>query len=1038
MLREDMRTFNAKTQRPKGAKEKMDSIFLIFFASLRLGVFALNSGLLFFPAFTLSAQTNPPPVSYFRSYVNDIPNEPLVTVSVSGASNVSCFTIEEDLPGPASALVVSSGGVWLPSIGAVRWGPFFNTVATNVSYRLTGPAGSDPVNGGAWMDGEWFFSPGVTMVTVLPASGGSVPSPPSQVATPTFSPPSGSNVPVNVTISDATTNAEIYYTLDGSLPTTNSLLYSNAIPLTNASTVRAVGFTNGWTPSAAAVAYYGPPAAVANAQVTQSVNTNSPTAPVVTFNVTPGSNAACVAVTETLPTGLGATNVTAGGNYIASDNVVVWGPFFGTNAQVLSYQAVGQPGTYSVQANWSVDGVGAVAAATNLVIASIFSNGVPTAPSQVAAPAFSPISGGNVPVNVAISCATPGAAIYYTLNGSLPTTNSTLYSNAIPLASASTIRAVGFTNGWTPSPASVAYYGFPAAAVANAQVTSSVNTSSPAAPVVTFNVTPGAGASCVAVTESLPPGLAATSVTAGGNYIASNNVVLWGPFFGTNALTLSYVAMGQPGTYPVQVAWSVDGVGETNGANIVVASSSGGSVPTPPPQEPVPALSPSFGSSLPTNVSISSSDSQAQIYFTTDGTLPTQSSTPYTSQLTFSAPTTLRAVGYRAGYLPSASAVGYYVAALPANSLSLARSISGNGTVLPSITITATPLGSVSCYAVTETILPGLTPSGLATNALWNPTNNTIYWGPFVDDQPRALTYDLSGPSGSFPLAGQGSFDGYPATVTGATTVTFNPAYIAPSVNYTTCVTGPITYEVDINPAPGVITVDTASGAVNWGDGTQTNITQPVMTLQHLYAASGTYTITLSVSWTGHTLTLDVFGNGTKTDTVEVYSSCDPVITSQPSPSNEVVLVGGTAQFTVGASSEFPLSYQWYLNQTNPVVSPPTFATLTIPNVTIYAAGSYSVVISNAYGSTNSAVATLTVITPLITNITRNANGSVTLKFEGLPNTTTRIWAATNLAPPVNWQAIFTNTSTTTNGTWQFTDTNAVDFPERFYYFTTP
>ena len=64
----------------------------------------------------------------------------------------------------------------------------------------------------------------------------------------------------------------------------------------------------------------------------------------------------------------------------------------------------------------------------------------------------------------------------------------------------------------------------------------------------------------------------------------------------------------------------------------------------------------------------------------------------------------------------------------------------------------------------------------------------------------------------------------------------------------------------------------------------------------------------------------------------------------------------------------------------------------------VYAAGSYSVVISNAYGSTNSAVATLTVVTPLVTSVARNANGSVTLNFEGLPNTTTRIWATTNLA----------------------------------------
>ena len=65
---------------------------------------------LFFTTFIATAQT-PPPVSYFRSFVNDIPNQPLVTVTVSGATNVSCFTIEEDLPSPATPVSISSGGV---------------------------------------------------------------------------------------------------------------------------------------------------------------------------------------------------------------------------------------------------------------------------------------------------------------------------------------------------------------------------------------------------------------------------------------------------------------------------------------------------------------------------------------------------------------------------------------------------------------------------------------------------------------------------------------------------------------------------------------------------------------------------------------------------------------------------------------------------------------------------------------------------------------------------------------------------------------
>ena len=1250
-----------------------------------------------------SAQTNPPPVSYFRSYVNDLPDQPLVTVTVSGASNVSCFTIEETLPSPASAESISSGGVWVPALNAIRWGPFFNTVTTSVTYRLTGLPGSYPVNGGSWMDGQWYFSPGVTMVAVLPVNGGSPPTPPPQLPAPIFVPPSGSAIPVDVlmglpgwdltllndtwaggtrtsqnlpqqsawfasgsstnittsinalnlwngtnavvgltyftpnattpvalgvgdtlkttlnlvligvaatntsqglriglfdfadstlsptevaadgfspdsqgngmrgyclfqnmgtslrtstpvdikvrtnvvsgtlqgttadfsslsgsvasnnfsgftagrpyvltltlnrtgvnslvfsaawldtvsggiflnTATDAaatnfrfdglavrsqtaastantitltgfrmdytpqatntpagTTNAAIYFTLDGSAPTTSSTLYTGAVQLATASVVRAEAFATGWVPSAASVAYYGPLAAPAAAQVTRSVNTGTPTAPVVTFSVVPGTNANCVAVTESLPLGLSATNVTAGGSYIASNNVVLWGPFFGTNTQSLSYQAVGQPGTYPVRAAWSVDGVGGgEAVGTNIIVASATPSVVPTPPPQVATPAFSPGSGSNVPVNLTISCATTGAVIYYTLDGSLPTQASTLYTGAVYLASASTVRAVGLTNGWTPSVASVAYYGPPAAPAA-AQLTRSVNTTTSTAPVVTFSVVPGTNASCVAVTEWLPLGVGATSVTAGGNYVASNNVVLWGPFFGTNALALSYQAVGQAGTYPARATWSVDGVsgGEAVGTNIVVAPGPGSGFPTAPPQEPMPMLTPALASNLPVAVSISSSDPQAQLYYTTDGSLPTQGSTPYTTPLNFSTRTTLRAVGFRAGYLPSVSAVGEYSPLLTTNSLLLMRSVFGNGTFLPSITVAATPSVGVDCYAVTETIAPGLTPHGLAAEAVWNPADQTIRWGPYLDHQPRTVSYQVTGLSGTYPLAGQGSFDGYPATVAGATTVTVNATYTGPPTNILACVVYPISYNVNINPAPGVITVTSASGTVGWGDGTQSAITQPVMTLPHLYAASGTYTVTISAAWSGYTSTETLLGNASRTDTIQALSQCGgPVIGIQPS--NQVVLAGATAQFSVNATSSFPMSFQWYFNRTYPIISPATFATLTLPDVTVQEAGLYSVLIADAYGSVTSRLATLTVLAPLVSSVARNSNGSITLGFVGLPNTTTRIWAASNLASPIFWQAIFTNTSTTTNGTWQFTDTNTIHLPERFYRFSTP
>lgn len=62
-----------------------------------------------------------------------------------------------------------------------------------------------------------------------------------QVATPTFSPAAGSySTAQNVTISCATENATIYYSTDGTAPTTSSSVYSSAIAVTETTTIKAM------------------------------------------------------------------------------------------------------------------------------------------------------------------------------------------------------------------------------------------------------------------------------------------------------------------------------------------------------------------------------------------------------------------------------------------------------------------------------------------------------------------------------------------------------------------------------------------------------------------------------------------------------------------------------------------------------------------------------------------------------------------------------------------------------------------------------
>ena len=76
-------------------------------------------------------------------------------------------------------------------------------------------------------------------------------------ATPTFSPAEGAYVGTqSVTISSATTSANIYYTTNGSTPTTSSTLYSGAITVSSSQTIKALVTKSNYTNSAVGSAAY--------------------------------------------------------------------------------------------------------------------------------------------------------------------------------------------------------------------------------------------------------------------------------------------------------------------------------------------------------------------------------------------------------------------------------------------------------------------------------------------------------------------------------------------------------------------------------------------------------------------------------------------------------------------------------------------------------------------------------------------------------------------------------------------------------------
>jgi len=106
-------------------------------------------------------------------------------------------------------------------------------------------------------------------------------------------------------------------------------------------------------------------------------------------------------------------------------------------------------------------------------------------------------------------------------------------------------------------------------------------------------------------------------------------------------------------------------------------------------------------------------------------------------------------------------------------------------------------------------------------------------------------------------------------------------------------------------------------------------------------------------------------GSTVSTDAVLVIVT-PPSILAQPS--NQSVALGGTASFTVVADGTEPLSFRWQKNNANLSngghYSGTTTPTLTLSGVDPNDAANYRCVVTNAYGSTNSSAATLTVNTP--------------------------------------------------------------------------
>ena len=79
-----------------------------------------------------------------------------------------------------------------------------------------------------------------------------------------------------------------------------------------------------------------------------------------------------------------------------------------------------------------------------IIFLALIASGTQASAAKVATPTFSPAAGTYTSTQmVSISDSTSGATIYYTTNGSTPTTASAVYSSAITVSETETLKAIG-------------------------------------------------------------------------------------------------------------------------------------------------------------------------------------------------------------------------------------------------------------------------------------------------------------------------------------------------------------------------------------------------------------------------------------------------------------------------------------------------------------------------------------------------------------------------------------------------------------------
>ena len=434
-------------------------------------------------------------------------------------------------------------------------------------------------------------------------------------STPTVQPPSFSPVggtytsAQTVTLSDATPSATIYYSVDGSIPTTASHVYAAPISVTATTTINAIAAATGDTTSSVASSVY---------------TITVPVAATPTFSPGTGSYASAQSVTISDTTAGATIYYTLDGSAPTSKSLVYSAPI-------------------AIPATAAVTTINAIAVATGYTTSAVGTATYTIALPQAATPTFSPVAGSFTSAQtVSISDSTMGATIYYTTNGSTPTAQSAVYSGPIQIPATpavTTIKAIAAATGYTNSMVASATY----------------TITYPQAATPTFS--PAGGNYTSAQTVSIADATAGATIyyTTDGSSPTGTSLVYSGPISINSTTALNAIAEGA-------------GLGNSAVATAVYT------ITLPPTATPTFSL-PAGNYTSAQSVTVSDTTPGAVIYYTTDGTTPTAASPVYAGAISITATsTTLEAIAIAPGDAPSTVASATYTIGAAAPTVSVVLS----------------------------------------------------------------------------------------------------------------------------------------------------------------------------------------------------------------------------------------------------------------------------------------------------------------------------------------------------------------------------